>query len=137
MLAQSSNRITLPKRRSSHDCKFPPSQVPGSSAHDNEDRNHNTSTIPSRKSTTQLDPPKETHLVKPSQQAGNTALDILLGQAGAGSIAAHGGPAGDAGDGDNSLGGKNGSRDDRRRKAAGDDGGGGPARGGGGCGSEC
>lgn len=82
---------------------------------------------------------KQTHLVKASQQAGDPPLDILLGQAGASSVAPHGSPPGDARDGDDGgdgLGGGGGgegrSRDDRGEAAAGGDGCGHARRGGGG-----
>lgn len=80
----------------------------------------------------------KTHLVKPSEQAGDAPLDILLGQARAGSVAPHRVPAGDArggGGSDAPVGGEGRSRDDRGEASAGggDDG---PARGGGGGGSE-
>lgn len=47
---------------------------------------------------TSSDQTQKTHLVKASQQAGDAPLNILLGQAGAGSIAAHGNGASDTRD---------------------------------------
>lgn len=64
----------------------------------------------------------ETYLVKTSQQAHDPALNILLGQAGARSIAPHGVPAGDARDE-----GRDGGLLDEG--GSGDDGGEGPGRG--------
>lgn len=76
---------------------------------------------------------KQTHLIKASQQAGDAPLDVLLGQAGASSVAPHRVPAGDARDGGgNSPRGEGRSRDDRGEAAAGGGGDDGPARGGGG-----